>query len=724
MKETSEKETALDRQRREKAEYLVKQMTLEEKVSQTMNQAPAIERLGIKAYNWWNEGLHGVARAGVATIFPQAIGLAATFDEDLIETVGEAVSTEARAKYHMQQRYGDTDIYKGLTLWAPNINIFRDPRWGRGHETYGEDPWLTSRLGIRYIRGLQGSHEKYLKTAACVKHFAVHSGPEELRHSFDAEVSEKDLRETYLPAFEACVKDGDVEAVMGAYNRVNGVPCCGNEYLLETILRKEWGFHGHVVSDCWAIKDFHEGHGVTDSPVESVSMAMNHGCDLNCGNLFTYLIQAVKEGKVKEERLDEAVIRLLTTRLKLGALGKMEEDDPYAGISYLEVDSPAMKKLNRSAAGKSVVLLKNTEGLLPIDTKRYKTIGVIGPNADSRRALVGNYEGTASEYVTVLEGIREAAEPEARVLYSEGCHLYKSNVSGLGARNDRLSEVKGICRESDIVIACMGLDSTLEGEQGDTGNIYAGGDKPDLMLPGLQQKILETAYDSGKPVVLVLLAGSAMAVSWADEHLPAILTAWYPGAEGGRGVADVLFGTVNPEGRLPVTFYRTTEELPDFTDYSMEGRTYRFMKQKALYPFGFGLSYTEFSCSGLEVSERDSVDNGVEVKLCVANCGERWGRETIQVYVGRKEDHDRNPQLKAAVKVGLEPGEEKTISIHLPADAFAVYDENGKRYIDACTYQIFAGGSQPDQRSAELKKQRVLCAEVRSVRKYCIDETI
>ncbi len=407
MKETSEKETALDRQRREKAEYLVKQMTLEEKVFQTMNQAPAIERLGIKAYNWWNEGLHGVARAGVATIFPQAIGLAATFDEDLIETVGEAVSTEARAKYHMQQRYGDTDIYKGLTLWAPNINIFRDPRWGRGHETYGEDPWLTSRLGIRYIRGLQGSHEKYLKTAACVKHFAVHSGPEELRHSFDAEVSEKDLRETYLPAFEACVKDGDVEAVMGAYNRVNGVPCCGNEYLLETILRKEWGFHGHVVSDCWAIKDFHEGHGVTDSPVESVSMAMNHGCDLNCGNLFTYLIQAVKEGKVKEERLDEAVIRLFTTRLKLGALGKMEEDDPYAGISYLEVDSPAMKKLNRSAAGKSVVLLKNTEGLLPIDTKRYKTIGVIGPNADSRRALVGNYEGTASEYVTVLEGIRK-----------------------------------------------------------------------------------------------------------------------------------------------------------------------------------------------------------------------------------------------------------------------------------------------------------------------------
>ena len=417
-------------QYRKRAEELVAQMTLEEKVSQTMHKTPAIERLGIKAYNWWNEALHGVARAGTATVFPQAVGLAATFDEELLEQIGDAVSTEARAKFNMQQAGKDTDIYKGLTFWAPNVNIFRDPRWGRGHETFGEDPYLTERLGVRYIMGLQGHDEKYLKTAACAKHFAVHSGPESVRHSFDAKVSEQDLRQTYLPAFEACVKEAKVEAVMGAYNRTNGEPCCGSKRLLTDILRKEWGFEGHVTSDCWAIKDFHENHCVTAGPEESVSLAMNNGCDLNCGSLFTYLEKAVKDGMVDEKRLDEAVVNLFTARMKLGVFDQKGEN-PYDKIPYTVVDSPEMKKLNEKVSERSLVLLKNKDHLLPLNKEKIHTIGVIGPNADNRRALVGNYEGTASRYVTVLEGIQDYVGEKIRVLYSAGCNLYQDTTRGL-----------------------------------------------------------------------------------------------------------------------------------------------------------------------------------------------------------------------------------------------------------------------------------------------------
>lgn len=507
---------------RKRAKELVAQMTLEEKVGQTLYQAPAIPRLGIKAYNWWNEALHGVARAGTATVFPQAIGMAATFDEDLLEQVGDAVSTEARAKFNMQQKADDTDIYKGLTFWAPNVNIFRDPRWGRGHETFGEDPYLTSRLGVRYVMGLQGHDEDYLKAAACAKHFAVHSGPESVRHEFNAEVSEQDLRETYLPAFKACVQEGKVEAVMGAYNRTNGAPCCGNSYLLQDILRKEWGFEGHVTSDCWAIKDFHEGHLVTSTPVESVSMAMNNGCDLNCGNLFHFLTQAVENGMVDEKRLNEAVENLFMARMKLGVLDKKEEN-PFDKIPYTVVDSEEMRKLNREVARRSVVLLKNENHILPLDKKKLHTIGVIGPNADSRKALVGNYEGTSSRYITVLEGIEDYVGENVRVLYSEGCHLYRDRTSNLAMEHDRDSEVRAVCEASDVVIAVVGLDATLEGEEGDTGNEYGSGDKPNLNLPGLQPDIIRIAKESGKPVIVVLLAGSAMALSWEDEHVDAIL---------------------------------------------------------------------------------------------------------------------------------------------------------------------------------------------------------
>ena len=692
---------------RRRAEELVAQMTLEEKVMQTMHHAPAIDRLGIKAYNWWNEALHGVARAGTATVFPQAVGMAAAFDEELMEQVGDAVSTEARAKFVMQQEGDDEDIYKGLTFWAPNVNIFRDPRWGRGHETFGEDPYLTSRLGVRYIMGLQGHDEKYLKTAACAKHFAVHSGPEDVRHSFDACVNEQDLRETYLPAFQACVQEAGVETVMGAYNRTNGEPCCGSGRLLRDILRKEWGFEGHVTSDCWAIKDFHEQHCVTATPVESVSLAMNNGCDLNCGSLFLYLEQAVKEGLVDEKRLDEAVVNLFTSRMKLGVFDEKGEN-PYDKIPYTVVDSPKMRRLNEQVAERCVVLLKNDNQILPLQKEKLHTIGVIGPNADNRRALVGNYEGTASRYVTVLEGIQDYVGDEVRVLYSEGCHLYKDRTSGLAQENDRASEVRGVCRESDVIIAVMGLDASLEGEEGDTGNEYGSGDKPNLNLPGLQHDILKIAKESGKPVILVLLTGSAMAVTWEDAHLDAILQGWYPGAQGGAAIARILFGEANPEGKLPVTFYRTTEELPAFEDYSMKGRTYRYMKQKALYPFGYGLSYTTYSYENAKlVSDDICGEAGVILRAEVRNTGVMDGTETVQIYVGLERDEAPNPQLKKIVKVPLKAGESKQIEAVLPKEAFMLYDEKGEHVLYPGTYHIYMGGSQPDARSLELTKKEV-----------------
>lgn len=686
---------------RKRAKELVAQMTLEEKVGQTLYQAPAIPRLGIKAYNWWNEALHGVARAGTATVFPQAIGMAATFDEDLLEQVGDAVSTEARAKFNMQQKADDTDIYKGLTFWAPNVNIFRDPRWGRGHETFGEDPYLTSRLGVRYVMGLQGHDEDYLKAAACAKHFAVHSGPESVRHEFNAEVSEQDLRETYLPAFKACVQEGKVEAVMGAYNRTNGAPCCGNSYLLQDILRKEWGFEGHVTSDCWAIKDFHEGHLVTSTPVESVSMAMNNGCDLNCGNLFHFLTQAVENGMVDEKRLNEAVENLFMARMKLGVLDKKEEN-PFDKIPYTVVDSEEMRKLNREVARRSVVLLKNENHILPLDKKKLHTIGVIGPNADSRKALVGNYEGTSSRYITVLEGIEDYVGENVRVLYSEGCHLYRDRTSNLAMEHDRDSEVRAVCEASDVVIAVVGLDATLEGEEGDTGNEYGSGDKPNLNLPGLQPDIIRIAKESGKPVIVVLLAGSAMALPWEDEHVDAILDGFYPGAQGGAAIAEILFGGANPEGKLPITFYQTTEELPEFTDYAMKGRTYRYMENEALYPFGYGLSYTTYAYGNLECVKPFDAQDGITLQVTVTNTGDREGTETLQVYVKAKREGTPNPQLKYVKKITLKPGESVTEEIHLSPEAFMLYDEKGNFTLEKGAYDIFVGGCQPDARSAAL----------------------
>lgn len=697
---------------RERAAALVAKMTLEEKVSQTLYNAPAIERLGISAYNWWNEALHGVARAGTATVFPQAIGVAASFDEELVGKMAEVIATEARAKYNVQKKAEDRDIYKGLTFWSPNVNIFRDPRWGRGQETYGEDPYLSGRLGVRFVKGLQEEKEGFIKAAACAKHFAVHSGPEKQRHSFDARVSRQDLYETYLPAFKACVQEAGVEAVMGAYNRTNGEPCCGSKTLLIDILRKEWGFEGHVVSDCWAINDFHAHHKITKTPLESAAMEMSNGCDVNCGCMFPNLRDAVKGGYVEEARLDEAVTNLMECRMKLGMFEE-EGTVPFDVIGYEQVDTAENKSLNLEISRKSLVLLKNQDNLLPLDLTGIKSIGVIGPNADSRKALVGNYEGTASRYVTVLEGIEDYVGERARVYYSEGCHLYQDRTSNLAQENDRMSEVKAVCSVSDVIVAVLGLDSSVEGEEGDTGNEFASGDKLDLKFPGLQSEILRAAYESGKPVILVSMTGSAMELDWEDSHIPAIIQAWYPGAAGGRAVAELIFGAYSPEGKLPVTFYRTTQELPDFTDYAMKDRTYRYMKQEALYPFGFGLSYTSFEMKGTEAdSDRVTAKGEVTIRTSIKNTGVMESGETIQVYVKALREGTPNAQLKGLKKVHLQPGEEKQVEITLKSQAFGLYNVEGEFLVEKGEYAVYVGMQQPDARSATLTGRETACLKV------------
>jgi beta-glucosidase len=529
----------------ERAREMAARMTLEEKVSQLTYQSPAIPRLGIPAYNWWNEALHGVARAGTATSFPQAIGLAAMFDDTLLGEIAAAVATEGRAKYNESSRHGDRDIYKGLTFWSPNVNIFRDPRWGRGHETYGEDPYLSSRLGVAFIKGLQGNG-KYYKAAACAKHFAVHSGPEALRHEFNAEVSEKDLRETYLPAFEACVTEAGVEAVMGAYNRTNGEPCCGSYRLLRDILREEWHFEGHVVSDCWAIKDFHMSHLVTKNAVESAALAMNAGCDLNCGNMYLHLLTACREGLVSEDRIAESVTRLLATRLHLGLFDGSE----YDSIPYGKVECKEHLELSAKAARESIVLLKN-EGTLPLDKKAIQTIGVIGPNANSRLALKGNYYGTSSHYVTLLEGVQDEAGDDMRVLYARGCELVRDRTENLAQANDRLAEAVTVAEHSDVVLLCLGLDETLEGEEQDEGNNYGSGDKQDLNLPEVQIRLLDTILQVNKPVILCLMAGSSIDLSRAEKGARPFFSCGIPAPEA-AGPRPIYFsGKPLPRANFP-----------------------------------------------------------------------------------------------------------------------------------------------------------------------------
>ena len=686
------------------AKALVAKMTLEEKASQLLYDSPAIPRLGIPSYNWWNEALHGVARGGTATSFPQAIGMAAMFDDALLQRLGDVAATEGRAKYNVFSAQGDRDMYKGLTFWSPNINIFRDPRWGRGHETYGEDPYLTSRLGTAYVRGIQGDGE-HLKAAACAKHFAVHSGPEAIRHQFNAEVSPKDLEETYLRAFEACVKDAKVESIMGAYNRTNGDPCCGSKHLLVDTLRGRWGFEGHIVSDCMAIRDFHEGHHVTENPVQSTALAMEMGCDLNCGDTYKHLMEAFKQGLVTEQQITTAAEHIFTTRYMLGIMGEATEFDD---IPYEVVECDEHIALAQKAAREACVLLKN-DGLLPLNPDTVGTVGVIGPNANSRAALIGNYHGTASRYITVLEGIQDAMAGKGRVLYSAGSHLFKNKTEIIAWDHDRLTEAVAVAQRSDVVILVLGLDETLEGEEGDTGNAAASGDKFDLLLPASQRKLLTTMLDMGEPTVVLLMAGSAIDLREAEEKANAVMQVWYPGAGGGKAVADLLFGKASPSGKLPVTFYynESLSEMPDFMDYSLKNKTYRYYTGTPLYPFGYGLTYGDVHVTALSADREKAT-------VTAENRG-RATEEVVQLYI-RDENSEfapTNPVLCGFLRVSLGSGERKQLEIPIDPYGLTVINAAGQRIPGSGNWKLYASIGQPDARTEELTGKKALCIELK-----------
>ncbi len=690
---------------RARAERLVARMTVEERAGQLRFDAPAIKRLRVPAYNWWNEALHGVARAGNATVFPQAIGLGATFDEKLLKKIGEAIGTEARAKYNVQKKVGDTDIYKGLTFWSPNVNIFRDPRWGRGQETYGEDPYLTSRLGVAFVRGLQGEG-KTMRAAACAKHFAVHSGPEAERHRFNAEVSKKDMAETYLPAFEALVREAGVEAVMGAYNRVNGQPACASPEL-QHILRDEWGFQGHFLSDCWAIRDFFTGRGAAENAVDAAALALNNGCDLNCGSTYGFLMEAYEKGLVSEETITEACVRLFTTRYMLGMFGKTEYDQ----IPYTAVECPEHLDLARRAALESVVLLKN-DGTLPLKRENIKTLGVIGPNADSRRALLGNYHGSASRYITVQEGLQDYLYGSGiRILTSVGCELYREKTEKLARPGDRLSEAAAVAEASDVVILVLGLDETMEGEEGDAYSGSLSGDRDSLELPEVQRKLMEVVARAGKPTVLCLMAGGCVDVRYAEERFGAILDLWYPGSMGGRAAAEILFGEQSPSGKLPVTFYKSLADLPEFEDYSMTGRTYRYFKKAPAYPFGFGLTYGNVIIRSARL--KGDAERGFYFEADIGNRGPRDTGEVLQVYIKRTDSElaPPNPVLCAVRRIWLPVWGHDTVEVKIPDSAFTVVDEDGNR-VRGGRFTLYLGTCQPDARSVELTGKRPMEFEI------------
>jgi beta-glucosidase len=687
----------------ERVRDVLSRLTAAEKAAQMLHEAPGVPRLGIPPYNWWNECLHGVARAGTATVFPQAIGLAASFDITLMGDVARAISDEARAKHHAFAAEGDYGHYKGLTFWSPNVNIFRDPRWGRGHETYGECPFLTAQLGVSFVRGLQGDDPRYLKVVATAKHLAVHSGPERLRRAFDARVSQKDLFETYLPAFRALITEGEVASVMTAYNRVNGEPASASPRLLQDVVRDSWGFDGYVVSDCWAVRDLHEQHQMTPGPVESAAAALKAGCDLNCGCTYEHLPAALEQGLVSEAELDVSVGRLFTARLRLGMFDPPSRV-PFAALSLDVNDCVAHRQLARSAAQKSLVLLKN-DGVLPLG-RGLGSIAVIGPNANSAEVAWGSYSGTASHTVTPLAGIRERLPAGTQLCYAQGCKTQGTDVSSC-APDGNLTEAVVLAKRSDLTVLVLGLNAQIEGEDGDAGNSEAAGDKLDLELPGLQQQLLEAVVAVGKPVVLVLMVGSPLAVNWAEKHVSAIVQAWYPGEEGGSALADVLFGDVSPAGRLPVTFPRSLADVPPFEEYAMRGRSYRYLETEPLFPFGFGLSYTRFAYSELVVSPTDArlgAELRVEVSVLVTNVGAYDSDEVVQLYVRDLEASVRvaRYELRGVRRLGLAAGASTRVCFELGARALSLIDERGRRWLEPGDFEIFVGGSQPDARSVEL----------------------
>ncbi len=667
---------------------LVSRMTLEEKVLQMQNAAPAIPRLDIPQYDWWNEALHGVARAGYATVFPQAIGLAATWDTKLMHEVADVISTEARAKHHEFVRQNEYKRYQGLTFWSPNINIFRDPRWGRGQETYGEDPYLTARLAVEFVKGLQGDDPRYFKVIATPKHYAVHSGPEPERHGFDAKAYERDLRETYLPAFRAAIVEGKAYSVMCAYNRTNDEPCCANKKLMTDILRGEWGFNGYVVSDCGAIRDIWQGHKFAKDEAQAAALAVHAGTDLTCGNEYVTLLDAVKKGLITEAEIDVSLKRLMTARFRLGMFDPPEMVQ-YARIPFSQNDTPEHRLLALQSARESIVLLKNASRTLPLP-KSLKSIAVIGPNADAPEVLWGNYNGRPSRLITPLAGIKNAVSANTKVVYAPG-----SIIAGESPLKEKmLDEAVKAAKEADASVLVLGLSARLEGEEMKVEVPgFHGGDRTDLSLPQSQETLLKAVVATGKPVVVVLLSGSALAVNWANDHAPAILQAWYPGGEGGTAIADVLFGDYNPAGRLPVTFYKSVDQLPPFTDYSMQGRTYRYFKGEPLYPFGYGLSYTKFAYSNLRVKSV-KVGEAAKVVVDVTNAGEREGDEVVQLYLTDVAASAPVPirTLVGFERISLQPREKRTVTFTITPRQMSLIDNNGTRVIEPGEFAISIGG--------------------------------
>jgi len=670
---------------KQRAKELVSKMTLAEKCAQMRHDAPAIEHLGVPAYNWWNECLHGVARSGCATVFPQAIGLAASFNTELMHTVATAISDEARAKYNEYKKFGDTGIYQGLTHWSPNINIFRDPRWGRGHETYGEDPYLTGEMGVAFIKGLQGYDPTYRKIDATIKHYAVHSGPEKERHEFNAIASDKDLYETYFWAFKYCIDNAKPAAVMGAYNRINGEPACASPKYLKGVLYGEFGFDGYVVSDFGGICDINLHHKITANEAESAALAINNGCQLNCGDAYKWVKTAVVSGLLTEETITEAVEKLFETRFKLGMF---DNDCVYDKILYDIIECDEHRKLNRKMAQESIVLLKN-DGVLPLG-KDIKTIAVMGPNSDEKIVLLGNYNGTPSVYSTMLKGIQDGTD--AKIYYADGCNLVEERVTPTMERNAIIAAQK-----SDVVIMCMGLSSLIEGEEGDAYNFENRGDKKSIELPLPQRRLLDAISKTGTPIVFLNITGSCLDLIQADEACNAVLQVFYPGAEGGNAVADILFGKANPSGKLPITMYKSDEDLPGFWDYSMKNRTYRFYEGEPLYKFGHGLSYSTFKYDNINfASENLGKNDDIEISLTVSNTGTMDGQEVVEVYLKHLDTPlaIRNGYLAAFEKIAIPAGGNADVTIKIPPYLQTVVDENGKRFRPPGRLQIKIGDNE------------------------------
>ena len=692
---------------RKKAEQIVSQMTVEEKASQLLFDSPAIERLGIEEYNWWNEASHGVARAGTATVFPHAIALAASFNPELIFNVADAISTEGRAKYNRSVKYGDRDIFKGLTYWTPNINIFRDPRWGRGQETFGEDPFLTATMGSQFVKGLQGEGE-FLKAAGCAKHYAVHSGPESLRHGFDAKANPKDLWETYLPAFQKLVEAG-VAGIMGAYNRTNTEPCCASKTLIGEILRKQWNFKGYFVSDCGAVLDISQHHHFVETDMEAAAVALKNGCNLNCGQAYRHLMDAYEEDLITEDDLTQSAIQNYTIRY---LMGEFEENRPFSDIDFDKLDCEEHKALNLEAAKESMVLLQNENSFLPVNPADYKNIAVVGPNAASIIALEGNYNGKASEYVTVADGMRKVF-PDSNIRVAQGCNLFAPEK-----KNDwdgfvyNLSGGLSACDGADLAVLCLGYDRTVEGEDMKLDDdIFMGGDRKKLYLPKVQTDLLEKVCEICENVVVVIMAGSAVDIGEAlSKKVKAVIHAWYPGSLGGLAVAELIAGKYSPSGKTPLTFHKGDAEIPEFTDYSMQGRTYRYLNkdERVVYPYGFGLTYTDFEFSALEIKEK--TDEKITLNVTATNTGKVASKNKLQAYASYSDSRTTTPNFQLCAITPVEIAAGQSVKAELEIDRWWVKAvlEDGQRVEPDGEITLYVSDRQPDERSNELSSSNVL----------------